>query len=132
MRFFASLCFILLLAISPAAAELSAKAVEYLKEIGIDAAAPRVQAIASETVSDRHGRLISLETLALEKDAHGIRRFIATRNFLRAYQADSNTRIPSADDYEASFLTSEERAAVRPAFRKAGDELYLNSLKQKN
>jgi len=75
---------------------------------------------------------MNLEELALHKNALGIRRFVATRNFLRAYQADPNTRIPPAEDYESSYLTAGEKAIVRPAFRKAGDELYLNSMKPKN
>ena len=131
MRFFLPICVAIGLAAAPAAAELSAKAVEYLKEIGLDAESPRVKTVADDSVPDRQGKPVNLEVLALEKNALGIRRFVATRNFLRAYQADASTRIPTADDYESAYLTSEERAIVRPAFRKAGDELYLNSLKQK-
>jgi hypothetical protein len=125
-------CLATLLAAHPAAAELSPKAVEYLKEIGVDPQSAPVQAVADDVVPDRQGKPVNLDELAAHKNAFGIRRFIATRNFLRAYQADPNTRIPPAEDYESSFLTPEEKAIVRPAFRKAGDELYLNSKKQKN
>jgi hypothetical protein len=118
------------LAALPAAAELSPKAIEYLKEIGLDPESAPVKAVADDVVPNRHGKPVNLDELAQHKNAFGIRRFIATRNFLRAYQADPNTRIPRADDYEASFLTTEEKAIVRPAFRRAGDELYLNSMKQ--
>ncbi|HLL28884.1 MAG TPA: hypothetical protein VKT73_14700 [Xanthobacteraceae bacterium] len=120
-----------LLFVTPVRAELSQKAIEYLKQIGVDPESARVKAVTDDVVPDRQGKLVSLEELALHKNAFAIHRFIATRNFLRAYQADNNTRIPSADDYESSFLTKEERAIVRPAFRKAGDELYLDSLNQK-
>jgi hypothetical protein len=89
-----------------------------------------VKAVVDDAVPDRQGKPVNLDELAQRKNAFGIRRFIATRYFLRAYQADPNTRIPVADDYEPSFLTVEEKAIVRPAFRKAGDELYLNSMKQ--
>jgi hypothetical protein len=132
MRPFIPACLTALLAALPAAAELSPKAVEYLKEIGLDPQSAPVQAVADDVVPDRQGKPVNLDDLAVHKNAFGIRRFIATRNFLRAYQADPNTRIPPAEDYESSFLTGEEKAIVRPAFRKAGDELYLNSKKQKN
>jgi hypothetical protein len=134
MRLFVPICLVAFLAALftavPAAAELSPKAIEYLKEIGVDPESPPVKAAADDVVPDRQGKPVNLDELAQHKNAFGIRRFIATRNFLRAYQADPNTRIPLADDYEASFLTAEEKAIVRPAFRKAGDELYLNSMKQ--
>ena len=132
MRLLIQMGFAVLLAASAAAAELSPKAVEYLKEVGLDPESALVKAVSTDIVPDRQGRPVTLEALALHKRASDVRRFIATRNFLRTYQADPNTRIPSADNYESSFLTSEEKAIVRPAFRKAGDELYLNSLKQKN
>ncbi len=125
------LCPFWLLFIVSARAELSPKAIEYLKEIGVDPESAPVKAAADDVVPNRQGKPVNLDDLALHKNASGIRRFIATRNFLRAYEADPNTRIPSADDYESSYLTAEERARVRPAFRRAGDELYLNSLKQK-
>ncbi len=136
MRLFIPACLFAFLAAllmaPPAAAELSPKAVEFLKAIGLDPESAPVKAIADDVVPDRQGKPVNLEELARRKNAFGIRRFIATRNFLHAYQADPNTRIPLADDYEPSFLTVEEKAIVRPAFRKAGDELYLNSMKQKN
>jgi hypothetical protein len=131
MRLSLPICLAALLAAFPAAAELSPKAIEYLKAIGLDPESARVKAVADDAVPDRQGKPVNLEELALHKNAFGIHRFIATRNFLRAYQADPSTRIPSADDYEASYLTREERAIVRPAFRRAGDELYLDSLNQK-
>jgi hypothetical protein len=136
MRLFIPACLlaflVALLASFPAAAELSPKAIEYLREIGVDPESAPVKAVAEDVVPDRQGKPVNLDELVRRKNAFAIRRFIATRNFLRAYQADPNTRIPRADDYESSFLTPEEKAIVRPAFRKAGDELYLNSMKQKN
>jgi hypothetical protein len=123
---------LLLLAFVPAArAELSLQAAGFLKEIGLDPDSARVKGVADDSVADRKGKRLSLDELARRKDASGVRRFIATRNFLRDYQADPNTRIPPADDYESSYLTMDERAQVRPAFRRAGDELYRNALKQK-
>jgi hypothetical protein len=136
MRLFIPACLlaflVALLASLPAAAELSLKAIEYLNEIGVDPESAPVKTVADDAVPDRQGKPVNLDGLARHKNAFGIRRFIATRNFLRAYQADPNTRIPPADDYESSFLTPDEKAIVRPAFRKAGDELYLNSMKRKN
>jgi hypothetical protein len=130
MRLFLSISLAALLMAFPAAAELSPKAVEFLKAIGLDPESAPVKAVADDVVPDRQGKPVNLDELAQRKNTFGIRRFIATRNFLRAYQVDPNTRIPLADDYEPSFLTVEEKAIVRPAFRKAGDELYLNSVKQ--
>ena len=136
MRLFIPACLlaflVALLASLSAAAELSPKAIEYLREIGVDPESAPVKAVAEDVVPDRQGKPVNLDELVRRKNAFAIHRFIATRNFLRAYQADPNTRIPRADDYESSFLTPEEKAIVRPAFRKAGDELYLNSMKQKN
>lgn len=131
MRQIARSALILFALIIPAHAELSPEATAYLKEIGLDPASPPVKAVVGDLVRDRQGNPVSLDELARRKDAFAVRRFIATRNFLRAYEADPDTRIPSADDYEASYLTAEERAVVRPAFRRAGDELYRNSIKQK-
>jgi len=128
----AAISLLLLLAFAPAArAELSPQAAGFLKEIGLDPDSPRVKAVADDSIVDRQGKRISLDELARRKDAPAVRRFIATRNFLRDYEADTNTRIPAAEDYESSYLTTDERAQVRPAFRRAGDELYRNAVKQK-
>jgi hypothetical protein len=131
MRLFFPICLATVLAAFSASAELSPKAIEFLKTIGVDPESAPVKAVADDVVPGRDGKPVSLEELALHKNAFGVRRFIATRNFLRTYESDHNTRIPSADDYEAHFLTPEERAIVHPAFRHAGDELYLDSLNQK-
>src|ERR1700731_4334782 len=110
MRLFVLICLATSLAALPAAAELSPKAIEYLKEIGVDPESAPVKAVAEDVVPDRHGKPVNLDELAQHKNAFGIRRFIATRNFLRAYQADPNKRIPRGADYEAPFLTTEENA----------------------
>ena len=132
MRALPAVLIALLLPIAaPARAELSPKAVEYLRQIGVDPDSAKVKAVADDVVADRQGKPVSLDELARHRNAAAVHRFIATRTFLRAYQADPATRIPSADDYEAWYLTPAEKAIVRPAFRRAGDELYRNSLKQK-
>ncbi len=121
----------LVLFITPASAELSPKAVEFLQEISIDPGSEHVKAISEDKIQMRDGEIASLDELARKKLKHAVIRFIATRTFVHAYMRDTNTRLPPTDDYDAAFLTSEEKAFVQPAFRKAGDELYLQSLKQK-
>jgi len=116
---------------STAWAELSPKTVEYLKEIGLAPDSEQVKAVADDRIQMRNGEIASLNELARKKMRYDIMRFIRTRNFLQSYARDSNTRLPATDDYEAAFLTPAEKALVQPAFRKAGDELYLQSLKQK-
>jgi len=122
---------IVFLFITPASAELSSNAVEFLEKIGVDPDSENVKAIAEDKIQMRDGEIASLDELARKKLKKAIMRFIATRTFVHAYIRDTNTRLPPTDDYEAAFLTSEEKAFVQPAFRKAGDELYLQSLKQK-
>jgi hypothetical protein len=112
-------------------AELSPKTLEFLKEIGLDPESEQVKAIADDRIQMRNGEIASLDELARKKIKYDIIRFIKTRNFVQSYLRDSNTRLPPTDDYEGAFLTAEEKAFVQPAFRKAGDELYLQSLKHK-
>src|SRR5438477_4542947 len=83
MRIVIPACLAALLTALPAAAELSPKSIEFLKEIGIDPESPIIKAVADDAVPDRQGKPMNLEELALHKNALGIRRFVATRNFLR-------------------------------------------------
>jgi hypothetical protein len=120
-----------LISATSVAAELSQNAIEFLKEVGIDPGSERVRSILGDIVQTRSGEIASVEELAKKRNKAALLRFICTRNFVQAYVRDGNTRLPATEDYEPLFLTKEERAFVQPAFRKAGDELYLRSLQQK-
>lgn len=104
---------------------------DYLKTIGIDLHSAEVAGVARDTIPLQGGGTASLDELAKQKKSKTeILRFISTRRFVRAYREDPNTRLPVTVDYEAAYLTPEERKLVQPAFRRAGDELYLRSLQQ--
>jgi hypothetical protein len=120
-----------LISASSAAAELSRSATEFMKEIGVDPASEKVRSLLNDVVQTRNGEIASVEEFASKRNKAALLRFISTRNFVQAYVRDGNTRLPATEDYEPLFLTKEEKAFVQPAFRKAGDELYLRSLQQK-
>lgn len=123
---------ILLVSTATAFADLSPKTAEYLQTIGLDPHAGEIAAVENDTVLMRNGGVASLEVLAKQKKPKSeILRFVSTRRFVKAYLQDQNTRLPATDDYNAAYLTDEEKAFVQPAFRRAGDELYLRSLQQR-
>lgn len=107
-------------------------ATEYLKAIGVDPQSAELKSVAHDTIRLPGGGTVSLNELAKQRKSKAeILRFINTRRFLHAYREDPTTRLPATVDYEAAYLTPEERTLVQPAFRRAGDELYLRSLQQK-
>jgi hypothetical protein len=131
MRLFVVLLSITLLAAAPVFAELSATTNGYLQEIGIDPDGSDIAAVAGDRIGLRDGTVASLDELARrQKSKADIMRFIGTRRFVQAYKQDAATRLPPTDRFDANYLTEEERALVRPALRRAGDELYLRSLQQ--
>lgn len=131
MRLFVVLLSITLLAVAPVLAELSTATGGYLREVGIDPQASEVAAAANDRVGLRDGTVASLDELARrQKPKADIMRFVGTRGFVRAYRQDPATRLPPTDRFDANYLTEEERALIRPALRRAGDELYLRSLQQ--
>jgi len=128
MRFAVAVVSIAVLSAFPVLADLSATTNGYLKEIGLDPQSAEIESVEAEAVPLRNG-VASLDELARQKKSkQEILRFVSTRRFVKAYRENSNTRLPAADDYDAAYLTDEEKALVQPAFRKAGDELYLRSL----
>jgi hypothetical protein len=131
MRLFIVLLSVVLLAAAPVLAELSATTGGYLQEIGIDPGSREIAAVANDRVRLRDGSVASLDELARkQKSKADIMRFVGTRHFVRAYRQDAATRLPATDRFDEMYLTDEERALVRPALRRAGDELYLRSLQQ--
>ncbi len=131
MRLFVVLFSAVMLSIAPVLADLSETTRGYLQEIGIDPQASDITAAANENVILRSGGVASLDELARQKKSKAeILRFIGTRRFLQAYRQDSATRLPPTEQFDPAYLTDEERALVRPALRRAGDELYLRSMQQ--
>lgn len=132
MRLAAALISVVLLAALPVLADLAPSTGGYLKEIGLDPQSPEIESVANEIVAMRNGGVASLDELAKQKKSkQEILRFVSTRRFVKAYRENPNTRLPAADDYDAAFVTDEEKTIIQPAFRRAGDELYLQSLQGK-
>ena len=132
MRLAIALLSVMLLSAFPVLADLSATTNGYLKEVGLDPHSADIASVAEDAVRTKSGEVASLDELARRKKSKTeIERFVSTRRFVKAYIQDQMTRLPATDQYEASYLTDEEKAFVQPAFRKAGDELYLRSLQQK-
>lgn len=132
MRLIAGLILFLIVAALPVLADLTSSTSGYLKEIGIDPQSPEIEGMAEEKVTMRGGGVASIDEFAKQKKSkQEILRFVSTRRFVKAYRENPNTRLPAADDYDAAYVTDEEKALVQPAFRKAGDELYLRSLQGK-
>lgn len=132
MRLLAALISMMVLAAAPVLADLAPATSGYLKEIGLDPHAAEIESVVSEAVTMRSGGIASIDELAKQKKSkQEILRFVSTRRFVKAYRENPNTRLPAADDYDAAYVTDEEKAIIQPAFRKAGDELYLQSLQGK-
>jgi hypothetical protein len=132
MRRAIALFSIMLLSAFPVLADLSATTSGYLKEVGLDPSSAGIVSVAGDAIRTKNGEVVSLDELARRKKSKAeIERFVSTRRFVKAYVQDQTTRLPATDDYDAVYLTDEEKAFVQPAFRKAGDELYLRSLQQK-
>ena len=132
MRLIAGLILFLIVAALPVLADLTSSTSGYLKEIGIDPQSPEIESMADEKVAMRGGGVASIDEFAKQKKSkQEILRFVSTRRFVKAYRENPNTRLPAADDYDPAYVTDEEKTLVQPAFRKAGDELYLRSLQGK-
>lgn len=122
----------MLISTFPVLADLSATTTGYLKEVGLDPHSTDITSVAEDAIRAKNGDVASLNELARQKKSKTeIERFVSTRRFVKAYVQDQTTRLPAADRYDPAYLTDEEKAFVQPAFRKAGDELYLRSLQQK-
>lgn len=132
MRLVITLLSVMLLAAFPVLAELSETTTGYLKEVGIDPHSADIRSVSGDAIRAKNGEVASLDELARQKKSKvEIERFVSTRRFVKTYVQDQTTRLPATDRYDPAYLTDEEKAFVQPAFRKAGDELYLRSLQQK-
>jgi len=98
-----------------AAAALSPKATDYLKELGIDPASAQVTGIIDDQTGSGAGSPFSLEILATRRSESGVRSFIAMRNFIRQFQNDTKTPFPPNDAYRLRYLKPEELQFIRTA-----------------
>ena len=99
-----------------AAAALSPKALDYLRELGIDPGSAEVTDIIDDQINrGADGKPFSLDTFATRHSESGVRNFIATRNFVRKFQKDPKTPFPSNDVYQMRYVTPEEAQFIRTA-----------------
>ena len=98
------------------AAALSPKALDYLRELGIDPGSAEVTGIIDDQIGDwTGGDANSLDSLAPWRSERAVRSFIATRNFIRKFQKDTKTPFPSNEVYAARYLKPEELQFIRTA-----------------
>jgi hypothetical protein len=95
-------------AIIPSYADVTPATAAFLKKIGVDPRSAKVTAIADDVVSNKDVQGVSLNSLAAKRDEEGIKRFIATRDFIHKYEADTNTPFPSTALYDGLYLTKPE------------------------
>ena len=108
-----------------AAAALSPKALDYLKELGIDPGSAEVTSIIVDQIGGgADGKPFSLDTFATRHSESGVRNFIATRNFIRKFQKDPKTPFPSNEVYQVRYLKPEELQFIRTAL---GGKLQLKA-----
>jgi hypothetical protein len=112
----ASVAALIAVGLAPSAWALSPAASSFLSSIGLNPDDEAVKLadqdgeIAGEALGDPE--TFSLEKLALAKKPNAARQFIATRAFVRSLKADfEGTKLPTTD-YNASFLTKDERQLV--------------------
>ena len=99
-----------------AAAALSPKALDYLRELGIDPGSAEITGIIDDQIGrGADGKPFNLDTFAIRRSESGVRNFIATRNFIRKFQKDSKTPFPPNDVYQTRYLTPEELQFIRTA-----------------
>lgn len=94
-------------ALSAPAFALNPATEAFLNELGIKPDSQQVASIAKDAVNGK-----SLDTLAAKRDETGVRAFIATRNFIRAFKKDSNADFPSDELYNIAYLTGAEKIYI--------------------
>ncbi len=100
----AAACAVLL---SAPALALQPATTQFLSELKPAIPADQVSAVAADVVNGK-----SLDTLAAKRDETGVRSFVATRNFIRAFRKDSNADFPADDLYNIGYLTAAEKLFI--------------------
>lgn len=78
---------------------------QFLNELGIEA--DQYKPIAADVVNGK-----SLDTLAAKRDESGVRAFVATRTFIRAFKQDSEAAFPDDELYNIGYLTAPEKLFI--------------------
>lgn len=97
------------------AAELQPKTSAFLRELGVDPGSTSVMAVSGDVVAGKY----SLDLLAAKRDEDGVKSFIATRNFIRAYMQDTKTPFPDDELYLIRFLKPDETQFISKALMAA-------------
>ncbi|MBI5247845.1 MAG: hypothetical protein HY923_11770 [Elusimicrobia bacterium] len=100
------------------ASALSPETETFLKGLKIDPQSADIQAIAADVVANDEGEEVSLDTLAAKRDEMGVKRFVATRKFVKAYMKNTKTPFPERKLYEISFLKPNEVIFILDALKK--------------
>lgn len=93
---------------APAAA-LAPQTESFLKELGIDAKAPGVVAVASDRVTAASGAVYTLDSLTEKRDEKGVKSFLVTRGFLYDFRNDPESQFPDDEFYDILYLSIAER-----------------------
>jgi len=86
----------------------------YLKKLGFDPSSKEITSIANDNVNG-----ITLKSLVSRRDETGVRRFIATRNFIHKYTKDTTTAFPPATLYDVQYLTPRDQKFIMIQIQKA-------------
>jgi hypothetical protein len=105
MTFLAAL-FVAALASQALAAGLSPTSAAFLHKIGINPRAHDVIAVEGDVVSNKTFKHVTLDSLAAMRDQMGVKRFIATRNYIRAFEKSWEAKEPRL--YSTDYLTPAE------------------------
>ena len=92
----------------------------FLKKNGFDPASPQIARIAEDKVGDA-----SLDSIADDGDKKGLRQFVATRNFIRAFMKDTETPFPEDGLYAAEYLNEQEQSFVARALRESWSRITM-------
>lgn len=104
-----SLLFVPLVMLVAASASAMNPATEaFLRELKIDPQSAQVRAVAADVIKSDSGEDISLDSLAAKRDEPSVRRFITTRNFVKAYLKNPKTPWPAADKYDLTYFSANE------------------------
>jgi len=99
------------------AGKLQPKAVAFLQEMQIDPNSAQVTAILGDQIGlSREGIPYSLDMFAARRSEDGVREFIVTRNFVRAFRQNTKTPFPKAD-YQTRYLSPDEAKFIANALK---------------
>ena len=101
-----------LAALAAPALALKPETEAFLTKNGFDPKSPQIARIAADRVGDA-----SLDNMADNGDRMGLKRFVATRNFIREYRKNTEYPFPQDGLYEPDYLTKDEQLFVARALQ---------------